>query len=193
VRDVATWRELRFAQADVPLPLRTQVLAARDQAWPSDDDDKALHDPALDPAWLVLVDDTGTVAASLAVLSKTITHRRRRYTASGLSAVVTDAGRRGQGHGLQLVAAARRMIADDGRDLGIFTCDRPLAGFYERAGWTVLPGAVLIGGTPAARLPSDQFDKVTVAAFCTEHARAHAREFEHARVELYPGLIDRLW
>jgi hypothetical protein len=84
-------------------------------------------------------------------------------------------------------------IEASGADLGIFTCDRPLAGFYERGGWHVLPGAVLIGGTLNAPFPSDQFDKVTLAAFFTEHARRHATTFDHARIELYPGNIDKLW
>jgi aminoglycoside 2'-N-acetyltransferase I len=30
-------------------------------------------------------------------------------------------------------------------DLGLFTCDRPRQRFSERAGWELLPGAVLIG------------------------------------------------
>lgn len=85
------------------------------------------------------------------------------------------------------------MIAASGADLGIFTCDRPLRGFYEGAGWQVLPGSVLIGGTPEAPLPSDLFDKVTLAAFFTDHPRRHAKDFDCSRIELYPGDIDRLW
>jgi aminoglycoside 2'-N-acetyltransferase I len=59
-------------------------------------------------------------------------------------------------------------------DLGLFTCDRPLQGFYERAGWHLLPGAVLVGGTRRSPFPSDQpgFDKVTMADCFS--AEAHA-------------------
>jgi GNAT superfamily N-acetyltransferase len=100
---------------------------------------------------------------------------------------------RGRGHGRRLVTAARDLIAGRGTDLGIFTCDRPLAGFYESAGWQVLPETVLIGGTPDRPFPSDQFDKVTLAAFFTDHARRYAKTFDHARIALYPGDIDKLW
>ena len=43
-----------------------------------------------------------------------------------------------------------------GLDLGIFTCDRPLREFYQRAGWEELPGTVLVGGTPQEPFASDQ-------------------------------------
>ena len=82
-----------------------------------------------------------------------------------------------------------------GIDLGLFTCDRELAGFYERCGWDVLAGTVLVGGTPDEPFPSDRpgFDKVTLAAFFSPAAQASRAAFEHARVELYPGEIDQLW
>ena len=133
------------------------------------------------------------VVAALDVLAKRIEHDGASFAAAGLSTVVTDTARRGEGHGRRLVEAARTAIAEGGADLGIFTCDTPLGPFYERAGWTVLPGTVLVGGTPDDPFPSDRFDKVTLASFFTEHARAHAAAFAGARIALYPGAIDRLW
>jgi hypothetical protein len=100
---------------------------------------------------------------------------------------------RGRGYGGRIVRAAYETIAASGADLGIFTCDRPLGPFYESAGWTILPGAVLVGGTPDDPFPSDQWDKVTLAAFFSERARRGAGRFAGARIGLYPGTIDRLW
>lgn len=133
--------------------------------------------------------------AALDVLSKDITHGGRVYRAAGLSAVVTDEAHRGKGYGRRLVAAAREVIARSGADVGLFTCARPLRGFYESAGWQVLDGAVLIGGTPRNPFPSDGpgFDKITLAGFFTARARRDAEAFRHSRIELYPGEIDRLW
>ena len=189
-------RLLAFAQREVPTHLAAQSLAMQEQAWPATPGDQAAmaggHDMALDPVWVLLVED-GTVVASLVILSKQITHRGESFQASGLSSVVTDRTRRGQGHGTRLATAGRVLVRARGADLGIFTCDRPLAGFYEHAGWRVLPGTVLVGGTSDAPLPSDQFDKVTMACLFTDHARRRAGTFEHARIELYPGTIDRLW
>ncbi len=85
------------------------------------------------------------------------------------------------------------MIEAGGADLGIFTCDLDLRAFYERAGWRCLPGTVLVGGAPEAPFPSDQFDKVTMAAFFSRRAHDAADGFIGARVELYPGEIDKLW
>jgi GNAT superfamily N-acetyltransferase len=187
-------RVLTFAQQAVPPALQVQVVALEHQAWPrSASEPSTGHDPALQPVTMLLVDDREVVLASLSVLSKELRHDGRRYAASGLSAVVTDQSHRHRGHGHRLVTAARDQIAASGADLGIFTCDRPLAGFYQRAGWQIVPGAVLIGGTPDDPFPSDQFDKVVMAALFTDHARAHAASFSNARIELYPGQIDRLW
>ncbi|MFI9204933.1 GNAT family N-acetyltransferase [Streptomyces sp. NPDC053048] len=158
----------------------------------------------------------GAVVAVLDILTKDVTHGGHTYRAAGLSAVVTAARHRGKGNGRQLVAAARELIAGSGADAGLgslplagpgsrplarsvdlalFTCDRPLRAFYESAGWGVLDGAVLIGGTPEAPFPSDQpgFDKVTMAAFFTERAKRNAAAFRHSRIGLHPGEIDRLW
>jgi aminoglycoside 2'-N-acetyltransferase I len=112
-----------------------------------------------------------------------------------LSAVVTDEQRRGQGLGRQLVSAARTYLVGSGPDLAIFTCDRPLQRFYESAGFVALEGAVIVGGTRDQPFPSDQagFDKVTMAAFFSTVARQLWPTFSGARIELYPGLRDRLW
>jgi GNAT superfamily N-acetyltransferase len=175
---------LGWAEADVPDELRVQALALQERARP--------RDPALRPRSLLLVDD-GRVLAALEILSKEIVHRGERYAASGLCDVVTDEGERRKGYGRTLVEAARREIEASGADLGIFTCDRPLQAFYERAGWQLLAGSVLVGGTPAAPFPSDRLDKVTMASFFSERARANAAAFVGARIELYPGEIERLW
>lgn len=186
---------LSYAQDDLPVELRNQVLALHRQAWPSAgpvDEGGPVHDPALRPLSMTLVAD-GRVLAALDILSKGIEHAGEHFAASGLSTVVTDEALRGRGYGHRLVAAARDTIAGSGADLGIFTCDRPLGPFYESAGWTILAGTVLIGGTPEEPFPSDQWDKVTLADFFSASARAAAGQFAGARIGLYPGSVDKLW
>ena len=141
---------------------------------------------------MLLVDD-GTVVAALDILHKTVDHAGNTFRVGGLSTVVTRKELRGHGYGLRLVTAARAAMAD--LDLALFTCDRPLQPFYERAGFQVLPGTTLIGGTPDDPFPSDQpgFDKVTLVAFFSPSARHAAGTFEHSRIALHPGPIDKLW
>jgi aminoglycoside 2'-N-acetyltransferase I len=183
-------------EAEVPPALREQVLALHEQAWPRDAGAPRGpgpgHDPALQPVSMLLVDD-GRVLAALDILSKEIEHAGVRYAASGLSTVVTDEALRGRGYGHRLIAAAREAIAASGADLGIFTCDRPLGSFYEAAGWEILPGTVLVGGTPEEPFPSDQWDKVTLARFFSARAQRAAGQFTGARIGLYPGAFDKLW
>ena len=183
------------AQASLPDALRRQVAALDDIEWPPDPDAPARpfgHDPALHPVYVLLVDDA-VVVASLALLSKPLTHGGATLRATGLSAVVTAPAYRGHGHGHALVTAARDVAAGFGADLVLFTCDAHLVAFYERTGYAVLPGAVLVGGTPAEPLRSDSLAKTTMAAFLTERAQGAAGAFEHCDIELFPGPIDRLW
>ena len=86
-------------------------------------------------------------------------------------------------------------MAESDVDVGLFTCDRPLQRFYERAGWELVPGAVIVGGTPADPLRSDQtgFDKVVLAGFLTAAGERGRASFAHSEIELHPGPIDRLW
>ncbi|MEV6581661.1 GNAT family N-acetyltransferase [Streptomyces sp. NPDC051582] len=180
-----------YAQAELPARLAAQVAALEAQAWPGAG---AGHDPALAPEVMLLLDDEGTVLVSLALLHKKIRHDGRTYRAAGLSSVVTRDTARGQGYGGHLVAAARTALAaDPAVDLVLFSCDRPLVPFYEAAGFTRLPRAVLIGGTPGQPLATDApgFAKEVLADF--PGADTGAAAFAGARIALYPGLVDRLW
>jgi GNAT superfamily N-acetyltransferase len=193
-------RILSFPEQDTPVQLRVQVRDLQEQAWPSPPGapapaDAPSHDPALRPLSILLVDEESTVLAALDILSKEIVHAGRRYAAGGLSTVVVGRESRGRGYGRHLVAAAREAMSTRALDLGLFTCDSALQAFYESAGWRVLPGTVLIGGTPQDPFPSDQpgFDKVTMAGFFSAGARQAEAAFHDSRIELYPGTIDKLW
>lgn len=186
-----------YPEGAVPQAFRHQIHALQNQAWPSDPappKDELVHDPALQPLSLILVDD-GVVVAALDILRKPLHHAGNTFQAGGLSTVVTRRHLRGRGYGRHLVTAARTAMIDLHLDLGIFTCDRPLQQFYGSAGWQPIPGTVLIGGTPDDPFPSDQpgFDKVTLAAFFTPAAREAAPRFHHTRIPLHPGHIDKLW
>ena len=187
--EISSW-----PQAEVPPGVRAQIIDLQEQAWPSDGGGArgVFHDPGLLPLSVVLAID-GLVVAALDILSKPLEHTGRRYAASGLSTVVTDQEKRRRGYGTQLAAAALRLIAASGADVGIFTCDPPLQAFYEGAGWQLLPGAVLVGGSRDEPFPSDQLGKVVLARFFSEQALAGAETFTQARIELYPGNICRLW
>ncbi|MGZ9930673.1 GNAT family N-acetyltransferase [Streptomyces sp. NC-S4] len=181
------------AEADLPAGLARQVAELEDAAWPGAEPG---HDPALAPRALLLLAADGTVAASLALLFKEIPLAGRAYRAAGLSAVVTRPALRGRGLGGRLVAAARaELAADPAVDLALFSCDRPLAAFYEAAGFDVLPGTVLVGGTPEDPLATDEpgFDKVVLAAFFTGDPDRDRAAFTGVRVPLHPGNTDRLW
>ncbi|MEU3841094.1 GNAT family N-acetyltransferase [Streptomyces sp. NPDC028635] len=190
---------LTYPEEAVPAGLRRQVRALQEGAWPSSDEVSAaslepVHDPALRPVSMLLVSGD-TVLAALDVLTKEITHAGRRWAAGGLSTVVTRPEARGRGHGRHLVSTAREAMAEQGLEVGLFTCDRPLQAFYESAGWRRLPGTVLVGGTAESPFPSDwsAFDKVTMGCFFTAGSRAAEPSFRDSRIALHSGRIDKLW
>jgi len=188
-------RLLSFPEPATPADLRSQVVRLQDEAWPSTEPPEQVgHDPALRPLSLLLVDGD-TVLSALDILFKELRHAGQRYDAGGLSTVVTRQAVRRQGYGRQLVSAARERMLAMALDLGVFSCDRPQRPFYQSAGWQVLPGTVLVGGTPDAPFPSDQpgFDKLTMGCFFSAKARQNQQSFLGARIELYPGAIDKLW
>ena len=186
---------LSYPEAAVPVDLREQQHRIQKQEWPSDDKAEGLvHDAALRPLTMLLV-EANTVLATLDVLFKDVTHAGHRFAACGLSTVVTSEEHRGRGFGRELVAAAHEQMRAIDVDLALFTCDRRLQSFYVSSGFQVLPGSVLIGGTRDQPFPSDQpgFDKITLGDFFTPRARAARESFAHARIELFPGDLDRLW
>jgi predicted N-acetyltransferase YhbS len=188
---------LTFPEAATPSHLRQQVLALQDEAWPPDESQRESrngHDPSLSPLSMLLVDGD-TVLAALDILFKEVEHDGDVYRAAGLSTVVSRTATRGAGHGRRLVQAAHDAMTSMQLDVGLFTCDRPLKGFYERSGWQELDGTVLIGGTPDDPFPSDRpgFDKVTMGDFFSPRARSKAPLFHGSRIALYPGPIDKLW
>lgn len=188
-------RVVSYPEHAVPPELRAQVIALQNQAWPPEGPSSLApwHDRALDPVSVLLVDDDDRVLSALDILSKRIEHAGDTFDTSGISAMVTDERSRGMGYGSTLARAALTMMREAGADLGIFTCNRRLRGFYEGAGWECLPGTVLVGGTREDPFPSDRFDKVTMASFFSAKASASRERIRGARIGLYPGDIDRLW
>jgi aminoglycoside 2'-N-acetyltransferase I len=189
-------------EAEVPERLRRQVLAAQEEAWPSDDGGASVtslavvHDLALHPYSLLLVDaGDNVVLSALDLLFKRIEHAGQQWDAAGLSTVVTPLAYRGRGYGRRLVTDACARLPGMGVDLALFTCDRPLAAFYESCGFEVLPGTVLEGGTAQEPFASDQpgFDKVALSAFFTARAQAVRTDFVNTTVRLHSGTIDKLW
>lgn len=195
MRDSRIVQVVSYPERAVPRGLRAQMIALQEQAWPSEQPPGLApwHDPSLDPVSVLLVDDDGRVLSALDILSKVIRHAGQTYAASGISAMVTDGRSRGKGLGRALARSAKAMMRDGGADLGIFTCDTHLRGFYQGAGWEHLPGTIVVGGTPEDPLASDELDKVTMASFFSKKANASRERFVGVRIELYSGNIDRLW
>lgn len=183
---------IQSREADFPLFLKRQVLALSYLEWPQafsapPGDEEPLNYPDLDPFCIALLEDelllsyTGVQSIKLG-----------ECRVSGISGMLTHPDHRGQGAGRRVLAAATRLMVDTGSDIGLFTCDPPLAPFYAAAGWEIRDDTPLVGGTREKPFSSAQFDKVTLVQAFTERGREELARRLAAPIELALG-EGRLW
>lgn len=171
-----------YPQAALPVDLKRAALHILEAAWPTGRSvdqrlSRSLHDPRHPTECMVLRVD-GAVVAYLAIPTKTLDHAGVRFTIAGLSAVATHPEHQRRGYAGRLVTAARERIAASGVDVGVFTCDTPLAAFYVAQGWDLMPSTVVVGGSRDRPFRADVLDKWTLMGFFTPHALAHRAAFE---------------
>lgn len=143
-----------------------------------------LHDPALAALAFYLVAD-GRIASYAAVVYKQIVHDGAAFAIAGLSCVATDPAYRRRGLGARVVAAATRAIEQSRCDIGLFTCDPPLAAFYAHAGgWPAAPGITLIGSRQPGALTSTAFNKLVLMRLLSPKAQAAAAQLRQATIDL---------
>ncbi|MCA9985981.1 MAG: GNAT family N-acetyltransferase [Anaerolineales bacterium] len=146
--------------------------------------DLELHDPALD-ARSFYVSAGEQVISYAAVVRKAISHGGQTFQLAGLSCVATDPAWQRQGLGSRVVSAATAYIETSGVDLGLFTCDPPLAAFYWQAGaWPVRADLVLVGSQHPAALSSRLLDKVVLLRLFSARAQAAAAAFSQTTINL---------
>lgn len=142
------------------------------------------HDPMLDALSFYLMAD-GRVVSYAAVVHKQIEHEDETFWIAGLSCVATDPDYQGRGLGSRAVGAATRYIEHSTIDIGIFTCDPPLAGFYARAGaWPVAPGVILIGSYHEGALSSISLRKVVLMRLFSAKAQGAAARLRQTTINL---------
>jgi GNAT superfamily N-acetyltransferase len=142
------------------------------------------HDPMLEALSFYLMADSRVVSYA-AVVHKQIKHGNETFWIAGLSCVATDPDYQGRGLGSRTVAAATRYIEHSTTDIGIFTCDPPLAGFYIRAGaWPVVPDVILLGSRHEGALSSVSLQKVVLMRLFSAKAHAASARLRQTTINL---------
>ena len=191
-----------FREPDLPPPLKAGAIEVLEGAWPSGRSleqrmSRPLANRDYAPVCMLLVEGDleadaqhAQVLAFLVIPTKRIVHAGREYIASGLSAVSTHPAHRARGYGSRLVRAAYETLTSSDADLAIFTCDEPLAPFYESCGFTLMPTTTVVGGTREQPFRSDSIvseeghRKVALMAAISDTARARWSDFEDSDVYL---------
>jgi GNAT superfamily N-acetyltransferase len=142
------------------------------------------HDPMLEALSFYLMADSRVVSYA-AVVHKQIKHGNETFWIAGLSCVATDPDYQGRGLGSRTVGAATHYIEHSTTDIGIFTCDPPLASFYARAGaWPVVPDVILIGSRHDGALSSVSLQKVVLMRLFSAQAYAAAARLRQTTINL---------
>lgn len=184
-----TLHSIRYNDAPDALRHRFALLHQRvdpDDAFAPDGPPPVIHDPRLDAmSFYASTRSNSEVVSYAAVVRKTIAHAGKRFSIGGLSWVATDPAHRRAGLGARTVSAATQWMAASGLDIGVFTCDPPLARFYARAGdWPTAAHVTLIGSRAAGAPRSDTLNKVVLMRLFTAKARAAEAELSRATIDL---------
>jgi GNAT superfamily N-acetyltransferase len=178
---------ITYNRAGAPLRRAIALLQHRASATagpPPSDPIPPEHDPLLDALSFYLVID-GQVVSYAAVVHKQIMHSGETFEIAGLSCVATDTDYQGRGFGSRTVGAATRYIEQSTIDIGLFTCDPPLAGFYARAGaWPVISNVILIGSHHDGALTSMSLQKVVLMRLFSTKAQAAAAQLRQTTINL---------
>ncbi len=168
--------------------VRRDIALLMHRVWPSSpapSQDEAVpeeHDPALDALSCFIYRDNRLLSYA-AVLNFTLSHAGQHFRTAALSCVATDPAYQNQGLSSLVVSAATRCIENSHADIGLFTCDPPLASFYAKAGWPVVSVAV-IGSHDVGALSSTELGKVVLLRLLSEHAHQHAAAFANSPISL---------
>ncbi|WP_137937894.1 GNAT family N-acetyltransferase [Chitinivorax sp. B] len=141
------------------------------------------HDPSL-AALSCFIYRNDKLVSYAAVVHLLLTHTSQTFRMAALSCVATDPAFQQQGLGRLTVQAATRCIEYSHADLGLFTCDPPLAAFYEKAGWPSVQGIEVLGSLEAGALSSTTLGKAVLLRLLSPHARAHAAAFSNTTLSL---------
>ncbi|MDW5418155.1 GNAT family N-acetyltransferase [Iodobacter sp. CM08] len=141
------------------------------------------HNPVFDALSCFVYRDNRLLSYA-AVLHLTLNHAGQTFCMAALSCVATDPTYQRQGLSRLVVNAATRWIENSLIDIGLFTCDPPLAMFYAKAGWPTVLDVALIGSQDAGALSSKELGKVVLLRLLSKHAHEHATAFTGTTISL---------
>jgi hypothetical protein len=148
--DDAAIRFREYSDANLPEPLRIQVLSFLRIVWP-----EGFIGPNRFRDWITkphmqahhLLYAAGTQLVShLEIITATVTVNHVQYRVLSPTTVLTYPAFRREGWSSRLNARAAERIDNSTADIGVLTCTPNLIDFYSRAGWTLAPGAASVAG-----------------------------------------------
>lgn len=183
---------VQYPQQDNSSALKKQIIALENTVWKSDKSGQDFPSAPNTYVTSFVILEGSVAVCHAAVRKKILIHFGQKYSAYGLSEVVTHPNYQKMGLGSKILLEAANYIAYQHPDLGIFTCEPSKVPFYAKGGWQPCNCACLVGGTEAHPFRSDQLGLTTMINFFSAKAKSNQLLFENTDIFLELG-ENQLW
>lgn len=127
----------------------------------------------------------GSLISRADVVWASLTCCGHRFTACGVSNMVTIPERQRQGYGTQLIQQMTTYILNQEVDLGLLFCQPKLTPFYSACGWEAQPQAITRIGTPIQYKPYPTMRMIVLVS-------AKSRLYQRT-LATQPIYLDTIW
>ena len=183
---------LQYPQKDCDPKIADKIIALENTVWPQDTEGKIF--PTAPNTYLtsfVLIEKDIAIC-HVGIRKSILYHKGEKYSAYGLSEVVTHPYYREKGLASQTIHQAAQFIISQQPDISIFTCGKDKVAFYTRCGWESIPGTCFVGGTTKKPFRSDSLHLVTMMMFLSPKSKRHRKDFENTDLIFKLG-ENQLW
>lgn len=183
---------IQYPQEKCAPTISQKIMELEKTAWPNSTEDEQFPSaPDTYVTSFVWLDENKAIC-HVGIRKSFFFHKGQKYTAYGLSEVVTHPCYQKQGLASKAIKQAAQFIVDQCPDISIFTCDKSKVPFYARGGWEEIKGACFVGGTKDNPFRSDDLNLVTMIMFISPNSKLHKADFENADIIVELG-ENQLW
>lgn len=183
---------IQYPQENCDPTISQKIMELENTAWPDSTENEQFPSAPNTYVTSFVRFEENKAICHVGVRKSVFFHKGQKYTAYGLSEVVTHPCYQKQGLASETIKRAAQFIIGQCPDISIFTCDKSKVPFYTRGGWEAIKGACLVGGTKDKPFRSDDLNLVTMIMFISPNSKLHQADFENTDIMIELG-ENQLW
>lgn len=183
---------IQYPQKNGDATIAEKIIILENTAWSQDAESQIF--PSAPDTYLTsfVLMDKDMAVCHVGIRKSILHHKRKKYTAYGLSEVVTHPNYQKKGLATRTIGNATQFIISQKPDIGIFTCAKERTSLYTRCGWEAVSGACFVGGTKNKPFRSDGLNLVTMMMFISPKSKHNRSDFENSDIIFELG-ENQLW